>query len=199
LQIWGFFVLSSLYLFSAGLHQSLRCKHTLPASSASGLLLLLLLLLLWSEDASAPGAPPHSTWVAALPTHACLLEGLAPNGASTLGLPTGLLTGAGRDAMLASMAASLAATACCTSGLRRMMSSRAGPSSSVRFRSVQPRSNSDACPLGRWVLLGGPRNYRIKKSKYCKVWKNFIYFWLDSLRGASIIIWLLAKQPSAVR
>jgi len=33
-----------------------------------------------------------------------------------LGLPTGLLPGAGRDAMLAAMAASLAATACCTSG-----------------------------------------------------------------------------------
>ena len=78
-----------------------------------------------------------------------------PNGASTLGLPTNLLTGAGRDAMLAAMAVSLAATACCTSGLRRMMSSRAGTSSSVRFRLVQPRSNSDACPLGRWGFIGG--------------------------------------------
>jgi len=44
--------------------------------------------------------------------HTCLSPGGActPNGASTLGLPTGLLiTGAGRDAMLAAMAASLAA------------------------------------------------------------------------------------------
>jgi len=50
--------------------------------------------------------------------HTCLSPGGActPNGASTLGLPTGLLTGAGRDVMLAAMAASLAATACCTSG-----------------------------------------------------------------------------------
>jgi len=48
--------------------------------------------------------------------------------------------------MLAEMGASLAATACCTtSGLRRMLSSRAGPSSSVRFRLVKPRSNSGAC------------------------------------------------------
>jgi len=38
-------------------------------------------------------------------------RGLHPQCASTLGLPTGLLTGAGRDAMLAAMAASLAATA----------------------------------------------------------------------------------------
>jgi len=73
---------------------------------------------------------------------------------------------------------------CCTSGLRRMMSSRAGPSSSVFFRLVQPRSYSDACP----VPLGRPRNYRIKKSKYCEVLKNFIYFRLDLLRGASIIV-----------
>jgi hypothetical protein len=56
---------------------------------------------------------------------------LHPQWCKHLGLPTGLLTGAGRDAMLAAMAASLAATACCTSGLRRMMSSRAGPLSSA--------------------------------------------------------------------
>jgi len=39
--------------------------------------------------------------------HTCLSPGGActSNGASTLGLPTGLLTGAGRDAMLAAMAA----------------------------------------------------------------------------------------------
>ena len=55
------------------------------------------------------------------------------------------------------MAASLAATACCTSGLRRMMSSRAGQSSSVRFRLVQPRSNSDAC-RAMGLHLGRPRN-----------------------------------------
>ena len=34
----------------------------------------------------------------------------------------------------------------CLLHIRRMMSSRAGPSSSVRFCLVQPRSNSDACP-----------------------------------------------------
>ena len=71
--------------------------------------------------------------------------------------------------MLTAMAASLAATACCTSGLRRMMSSRAVTSSSVSFRLVQPRSNSDACPEGDGVPLGGPRNYRIEKSDYCEV------------------------------
>ena len=59
----------------------------------------------------------------------------------------------GWEATLDAVAASLAATACCISGLRRMMSSRAGPSSSVRFRLV-PRSNSDA-PLGRWGSIGG--------------------------------------------
>ena len=89
-----------------------------------------------------PPTPPEMQLTCGMPLSpggAC-----TPNGASTLGLPTGLLTGAGRDAKLAVMAASLAATACCTSGLRRMMSSRAGPSSCVRFRLVQPRSNSDA-------------------------------------------------------
>jgi len=67
-----------------------------------------------------------------------------PNGASTLGLPTGILTGVGWDALLAAMAASLAATASCTSGLRWMMSSRTGPSSSVR---------SVWCNLGQIVML----------------------------------------------
>ena len=44
--------------------------------------------------------------------------------------------------MLAAMAASVAATACCSSGLKRMMSFQAGPSSSVRFLFLQPRSYS---------------------------------------------------------
>jgi len=90
--------------------------------------------------------------------------GLHAQWCCTLGLPTGLLTGAGRDAMLAAMAASLAATACCTSGLRRMMSSRAGPSSSVRYRLVQPRSNSDACSLGRWGSIWGTQKLLLIKS-----------------------------------
>ena len=164
------------------LHQSLRR-------------VLRLLTSVWGVTLALPPPPrPPPWWSLKSPgcphAHTCLSPGGActPNGASTLGLPTGLLTGAGRDAMLAAMAASLAATACCTSGLRRMMSCRAGTSSSVRFRLVQPRSNSDACPLGDGVPLGGPRNYRIKKFKYCEVWNNFIYFRLDLLRGASTVI-----------
>jgi len=90
--------------------------------------------------------------------------------------------------MLAAMAASLAATACCTSGLRRMMSSRAGPSSSVRFRLVQPRSNTDACPLGRWGFhWGNPETTALTSLSVARSEKT-IYFRLDLLRGASIII-----------
>ena len=119
--------------------------------------------------------------------HTCLSPGGActPNGASTLGLPTGLLTGTGRDEMLAAMAASLAATACCTSGLRRMMSSR--PSSSVRFRLVQPRSYSDACPRAIGFHWGDPKITAIKSLSIARSEKTF-YFRLDLLRGASIII-----------
>jgi hypothetical protein len=109
-----------------------------------------------------------------------------PNGASTLGLPTGHLTGAGRDAMLAAMAASLAATACCTSGLRRMMSSRAGPSSSVRFRLVQPRSISDAC-RAMGFYWGDPETTALKSLSIARSEKT-IYFRLDLLRGSVIII-----------
>ena len=55
----------------------------------------------------------------------------------------------------------------------------------VLFRLVQPRSNSDASPFWRWGSIWG---YRIKESKYCEVWKTLIYFRLDLLWGASIII-----------
>jgi len=90
--------------------------------------------------------------------------------------------------MLAAMGASLAATACCTSGLRRMMNSRAGPSSSVRFRLVQPRSNTDACPLGRWGSIGGTQKLLHLKVLSIARSEKTIYFRLDLLRGASIII-----------
>jgi hypothetical protein len=88
--------------------------------------------------------------------------------------------------MLAAIAASLAATACCTSGLRRMMSSQAGPSSSVRFRLVQPRSNSDACrAMGfHW---GDPETTALKSLSIARSEKT-IYFRLDLLRGSVIII-----------
>ena len=113
--------------------------------------------------------PLHTPPELQLCPHMPLLEGFAPQWCKHLGPPHRPLNWGRTGCNAGCNGCILAATACCTSGLRQMMSSRAGPSSSVRFRLVQPRSNSDACPLGDGVLLGGPRNYRIKKSKYCEV------------------------------
>ena len=67
------------------------------------------------------------------------------------------------------------------------MSSRAGTSSSVRFRLVQPRSNSDACPWAMGLHWGDPGTTALKSLSIARFEKTFC-FRLDLLQGASIII-----------
>jgi len=85
--------------------------------------------------------------------------------------------------MLAAMAASLAATACCTSGLRRMMSSQAGTSSSVRFRLVQPRLYSDACSWAMGFHWGDPETTALKSLSIARFKKTLFISGLNYCEG----------------